>query len=75
VDDLQSIGRLLLIVGVVVTLVGGALALGVRIPFFGHLPGDIAIERDSVRVFIPLGSMVVLSLILTVLLNVLNRPR
>jgi Protein of unknown function (DUF2905) len=75
VDDLQSLGRILLVVGVLVTLVGGALALGLRIPFLGQLPGDITIDRENVRVFVPLGTMVVLSLILTVILNLLNRSR
>jgi len=75
VDDLQSLGRILLVVGVLVTLVGGALALGLRIPFLGQLPGDITINRENVRVFVPLGTMVVLSLILTVILNLLNRSR
>ena len=74
-DDLQSLGRILLVVGVLVTLVGGALALGLRIPFLGQLPGDITINRENVRVFVPLGTMVVLSLILTVILNLLNRSR
>lgn len=74
-DDLQSIGRILLVVGVLVALVGGALALGLRIPLLGQLPGDITIDRDNVRVFIPLGSMIVLSLVVTVILNLLNRQR
>jgi hypothetical protein len=75
VDDLQSIGRILLVVGVLIALVGGALALGLRVPFLGQLPGDITIDRENIRVFIPLGTMIVLSLILTVFLNLLNRSR
>ncbi len=74
-DDLQSIGRLLLVIGLLVAVVGGALALGLRIPFLGQLPGDITIDRENVKVFIPLGSMIVLSLVLTLILNVLNRQR
>ncbi len=74
-DDLQSIGRVLLVIGLLVALVGGALTLGWRIPFLGPLPGDSTIDRENVRVFIPLGTMILLSLILTVILNVLNRPR
>ncbi len=74
-DDLQSIGRILLVVGVLAALVGAALALGLRIPILGQLPGDITIDRENVRAFIPLGTMVVLSLILTVILNLLNRSR
>ncbi len=72
---MQSIGRVLLVVGVLVALVGGALALGLRIPLLGQLPGDITIDRDNMKVFIPLGTMIVLSLVLTVILNLLNRQR
>ena len=41
--------------------------------WFGRLPGDIRIETERLKVFIPLTSMVLLSLILTVLINLLKR--
>jgi hypothetical protein len=41
--------------------------------WFGHLPGDIRIEREGLRVYIPLTSALLLSLILTLLLNLLRR--
>ena len=41
--------------------------------WFGRLPGDISFERDGVRVFIPITSMIVVSLALTVILNVFFR--
>ena len=74
-DDLPSIGRLLIAAGVVLAIVGVVLVFGPRIPLLGQLPGDIRIERDNVRVFIPLGTMVLLSLVLTLVLNLLNRGR
>jgi len=41
--------------------------------WFGRLPGDISIERDGVRVFIPITSMIILSLALTVIVNLFLR--
>lgn len=41
--------------------------------WFGRLPGDIRIESERSRVFIPITSMVILSLVLTVLINLLRR--
>jgi hypothetical protein len=41
--------------------------------WFGRLPGDISIERDGVRVFIPITSMIILSLVLTLIVNVFFR--
>jgi hypothetical protein len=67
-----ELGRLLLILGVVLVVVGGLAALGVRLPF-GRLPGDIAIEGDRGGIYIPLGSMIVISLVLTILFNLFLR--
>jgi len=67
-----ELGRFLLVIGAVLVVVGGLAALGVRLPF-GRLPGDIAITGDRGGVYIPLGSMLVLSLVLTVLFNLFLR--
>jgi hypothetical protein len=63
-----EVGRILLIVGLLIAAVGLLAVLGVRLPF-GQLPGDIRIGGERGGIFIPLATMVVLSLILTVLLN------
>ena len=75
VSDLAPIGRILLVVGVVIAVIGAALAFGWRIPLLGQLPGDISIDRDNVRVFIPLGTMLLLSIVLTIILNLLGRSQ
>ena len=72
-NELQAIGRLLIVAGIAVALIGAVLVLGPRIPLLGRLPGDFHIETENVRVFLPLGTMLLLSLILTIVLNVLNR--
>ena len=61
-------GRLLFVIGLVLVVVGGLAALGVRLPF-GRLPGDIAIEGERGAIYIPIASMIVISVILTVLAN------
>jgi hypothetical protein len=63
-----EIGRIILVVGIVLVVIGGLAVLGVRLPF-GRLPGDIAIEGERGAVYIPLGSMIVISIILTIVLN------
>jgi hypothetical protein len=67
-----EIGRLVLVIGLVLVLVGGLAAFGVRLPL-GRLPGDIAIEGERGGIYIPLGSMIVISLVLTILFNILFR--
>jgi hypothetical protein len=44
-----------------------------RIPGFGHLPGDITIQRDNFTLYAPLGTMIVVSVILTLVLNLVTR--
>jgi uncharacterized protein HemY len=70
---LADIGRWLIGAGIVLVVIGViVLALG-RVPWFGRLPGDILIERENIKIFIPLGTMLLISLIGTVVLNLLAR--
>jgi hypothetical protein len=67
-----ELGRILLVVGLVLVVIGGLAALGVRLPF-GRLPGDIAIEGERGGIYIPIVTMIIVSVVLTVLLNLLIR--
>jgi hypothetical protein len=75
VDNLEPVGRSLLLIGLVVAAVGLVLILAPRIPLLGKLPGDITFQRDGVTVVIPLATMLLISLVLTVILNLLGRGR
>jgi len=65
-------GRILLILGGVLVVVGGLAALGVRLPF-GRLPGDIAIEGERGGFYFPIVTMIIVSVVLTVLFNLFQR--
>jgi hypothetical protein len=67
-----DVGRIVLVLGLILVVVGGLAAFGVRLPF-GRLPGDIAITGERGGIFIPLGSMIVISLLLTVLFSIFFR--
>ena len=67
-----ELGRILLIIGVVLVVVGGLAALGVRLPF-GRLPGDIAIEGERGGFYFPIATMIVASIVLTILVNLFIR--
>ena len=64
----------LMIAGAVVLLIGAALqyAPGL-VNWFGRLPGDIRVESGNTRVFIPITSMIVVSLVLTLVINLFKR--
>ena len=67
-----DLGRLLLAIGFILVVVGGLAAFGVRLPF-GRLPGDIAIEGERGGIYVPIATMIIVSLVLTVLLNLFTR--
>jgi hypothetical protein len=69
-----SPGPIIVMAGVALVLVGLAVWSG-ALGWFGRLPGDIRIERDSMRIYIPLVSMLVISVVLSLLMYLLNRLR
>jgi hypothetical protein len=66
-------GKWLMIVGGALLLLGGLVWLLSKIPFLGHLPGDIRIEKPGFTCLIPLVSSIILSILLTIILNVIVR--
>lgn len=63
-----------IILGAILLLIGAALQVAPwLLGWFGKLPGDIRIRSESMNVFIPITSMILVSLVLTLLLNLLNR--
>jgi hypothetical protein len=72
-SELETIGKLLLIVGGTLALLGGLLWLLSKVPFLGRLPGDIRIEKPGFTCLIPLASSIILSIVLTIVLNIILR--
>jgi membrane protein implicated in regulation of membrane protease activity len=70
-----ELGKLLIIIGGFVVLVGLFLVLGLRIPFLGKLPGDISVDRGNVHFYFPIATGLLLSVVLTLLLNLFFRNR
>jgi len=72
--DLSSIARWVILAGVLIIIIGIGLWLAGRFDLpFGRLPGDIHIERGGFSCFIPLATSIILSLLLTLALNILLR--
>jgi hypothetical protein len=70
---MPELGRMLIVVGVVIAAVGVALVLLDRVPGIGRLPGDIEVRRGNWTFYFPLGTSIVLSLILTLVLWLIGR--
>lgn len=66
--------RWFIVAGIILILVGAILHFAPGIlNWFGKLPGDINIRSEGSRVFIPITSMIIISIVLTIVLNLFNR--
>jgi len=71
---MEPFGRLLVIFGVVLALFGFILMLGPRLPFrLGRLPLDFHYQRDNFSFYFPLGTSILISIILSLIFALLNR--
>jgi len=68
----SDIGRVLMVAGGVLLLVGLVLTLGARLGF-GRLPGDIFVRKGQVTFYFPVVTCLVVSLLLTLLFSILRR--
>jgi hypothetical protein len=68
-------GRMLLAMGVLLALVGVLFLLAARFPGLriGRLPGDIAVERPGFKLYFPLGTSIVVSIVLSLALWLFSR--
>jgi hypothetical protein len=67
-----SAGSLLIVLGVGLVVVGLLVSVG-GFGWFGRLPGDIRIERDTTRIYIPFASMILVSVVLNVIFYLFRR--
>ena len=70
---MQDLGRVLIGLGCVAVVLGAALLLAARLPWLGRLPGDIVVRRGPVTFYFPLLTCVVLSVVLTIVVNLFWR--
>ncbi len=66
-------GKILVGLGVVIVVIGLVVWFGDRIPFLGKLPGDITIKKDGITFYFPIVTMIVISVILTIILNLFRK--
>jgi hypothetical protein len=72
VNGLEPLGRSLVVLGIVLAAIA-VLLLGPRVPLLGRLPGDIRIERDGLTIYLPIATMLIVSVVLSVVLSLLSR--
>jgi membrane protein implicated in regulation of membrane protease activity len=71
--DTGSIAKALILLGAALVVIGAVLALGVKLPWFGKLPGDIIIQKKNITLFFPITTSILISIILSVIFILLRR--
>jgi hypothetical protein len=70
---MSDVGRFLILLGLAAIVVGAALTFLPRIPWLGKLPGDIVVQRERFTFYFPLATSIVVSILLTLVLNLFFR--
>jgi hypothetical protein len=69
-----TIGKYLIIIGLFIVIIGVLFYfLGDKLNWFGRLPGDIKVERENFKIFIPITTMILISILLTIILNLIKK--
>jgi hypothetical protein len=70
---IESLGKSLILFGIVLIVVGSIFVVFGKIPWFGRLPGDIVIKNEGFTLYFPVVTMILLSIFLTVIFNIIGR--
>ncbi|MBI5199777.1 MAG: DUF2905 domain-containing protein [Nitrospirae bacterium] len=69
----QPLGKILIIIGLFIIILGIIFLFAGRIPWIGRLPGDIVIERKNINLYIPITTSIILSILLTLIFWFLSK--
>jgi hypothetical protein len=70
---MAGFGKIFIIAGILMILVGLGLTFGDKIPFLGKLPGDISIKKENFSFYFPITTSIVISIILTILFSIFRK--
>ncbi len=72
-NSIENLGKLLIVAGAIIILIGGLLMLSGKMPWIGKLPGDIIFQRKNFTFYFPLATSIILSIILTLIFWLISR--
>ncbi|MBC7391314.1 MAG: DUF2905 domain-containing protein [Opitutaceae bacterium] len=70
---MQGQGKMIIIIGLVLVLVGLLISYGSKIPFLGKLPGDFLVKRENFTFYFPLATSLLLSLFISLIMYFLRK--
>jgi uncharacterized membrane protein len=72
-DGIQHIGKMLVLLGIILAVIGGLMLLASKVSWIGRLPGDILIQKKNVTFYFPLATSILVSIALTFLFWLMGR--
>jgi len=70
---MTELGKFLVVAGGLLVCVGALFLLGGKLPWLGHLPGDISIQRGNFSFYFPLATSILVSIVISLLFALLRR--
>lgn len=69
---LQDLGRVVIVIGIVLVVLGSILWFFGKLPFLGKLPGDIMVQKENFSFYAPLTTMILISIFLSIILTIIS---
>jgi hypothetical protein len=66
-DSFSDLGKILIVVGIVITVAGVLVVTGGKLPWLGRLPGDFTIRGENYTIYLPLATSVLISIVLSLI--------
>jgi len=71
---MENLGKIIVGVGLILVIVGlGLWLFGDKLGWLGHLPGDIRVERPGFRFYMPITTMIIISVLLSLIISLINK--
>jgi hypothetical protein len=70
---LQPFGKMLIVIGVIIIVVGLLFMYGNKIPFIGKLPGDIVLKKKNFTFYFPLTTLIIINLLLLLIFRIFKK--
>jgi len=70
---MPAMGKMLVILGIILVVVGLFFMFGDKIPYIGKLPGDIYIKKEKFSFYFPITTSIIISIILTILFSIFRK--
>ena len=70
---MSAMGKMLIVAGIILIVMGLAFLFAGKIPFLGRLPGDISIQKERFSVYFPITTCIIISIVLSILFAIFRK--